>query len=136
MESEAGIAAETWLAIVTIIVGAIGSSIKMFFDWRAKRDAAKQAHELKLAKLEAEAAQKRAETALQASIVGIERHKKTMTEEDAKLLAKAIQEAAIEENVEDHLQLNVNEITKRKGTKFYSPEAINEALDKEEPKSL
>lgn len=127
---------ETWVVIITLIVGAIGSGLKMFFDWRAKKAAAEQAHELRLAKLEAEAAQKRAETALQASIVGIERHKKTMTEDDAKLLAKAIQDAAVEEDVEDHLQQNVVLITERKGTKFFSPDAIDEALNKEEPKPL
>ncbi len=127
---------ETWLAIAIAVTGAIGSGIKIFFDWRKARDlqnvadhAADREHELEMAKLQAEATQKLSETALRASIVGIERHKKTMTPDQQKLLTLAIQDAAIEESCEGHLSEHVLKITERKGTKFYSPEAIKKALE-------
>lgn len=129
-------AGETWLAIVVAIIGAVGSAIKMFFDWRKARDmqeaadqAAQRTHELELAKLHAEAAQKLSETALRASIVGIERHKKTMTLEQSQNLAQSIKDAAIEESVQGHLSEHVLKITERKGTRFYSPDAVKKALE-------
>ncbi len=127
---------ETWLAIIVAVIGAIGSGIKMFFDWRKARDlqevadrAAQREHDLELAKLQAQAAQKLSETALRASIVGIERHKRTMTLEQSLSLSQAIQDAALEEDVEGHLSAHVLKITEQKGTKFYSPEAIKKILE-------
>ena len=52
-----------------------------------------------------------------------------MTVEQSLSLAQSIQDAALEEEVEDHLSEHVLKITERKGTKFYSPEAIKKALE-------
>lgn len=127
---------ETILAIAIAVTGAIGSALVKFFDWKKNQAAqlaaehqAQRVHELELAKMKAEAAQKLSDTALRASIVGIERHKRTMTPEGQVALAKAIQDAAIEESAEDHLNQHVDKITKKTGTQFYSPEELKKKLD-------
>lgn len=113
-------------------IGALGSAIKIYFDYRAKKDALElaekerqRAHELELLKAKSDAG-------LRATIVGIERHKQTMTPEQRLLLNQAIQDAALEESAEDLIKHHVNEITKLKGTKFFNPEELRKSLEAEE----
>ena len=110
-------------------IGAIGTAIKIYVDYKGKKDALERAdkaeareHELKLIKVKSDAA-------MRATVVGIERHKKTMTPESQLALAKAIQDAAIEESAEDFLSEHVSKITKKAGTAFYSPEELKKKLD-------
>lgn len=119
----------TFYTLIASGIGAIGSFVKMYIDYRAKKDALEEkdraearAHELELIKAKSDAA-------VRATVVGIERHKKTMTPEDQLALAQAIQDAAIEESAEDFLNQHVNTITKTAGTKFYSPKKLKKKLD-------
>ena len=119
----------TLYTLVLSGIGAAGSAIKMYFDHLAKRDARDEkdkaearAHELELIKVKTDAA-------IRATVVGIERHKKTMTPEMSNALSKAIQDAAIEEEAEGLLQDHVADITEIKGTRFYSPKKLQDKLD-------
>jgi len=121
----------TLYTIVIAVIGAIGSAIKIYVDYKRNQNALDRAdmaevraHELNLIKTKAEAA-------LRASVVGIERHKKTMTPESQLALSKSIQDAAIEESAEDFLSAHVDKITKKAGTEFYSPAELKKKLDEE-----
>ena len=110
-------------------IGAIGTAIKIYLDYKSKKDALERADKAEARNHELELIRVKSEAALRASVVGIERHKKTMTVEGQLALAKAIQDAAIEESAEDFLQHHVDSITKKAGTKFYNPEELKKKLE-------
>jgi hypothetical protein len=121
----------TLYTLIASGIGAVGTAIKIYVDYKRNKNALDRAdkaearaHELNLIKTKSDAA-------LRASVVGIERHKKTMTLEGQLALAKSIQDAAIEESAEDFLSESVDKITKKAGTKFYSPEELKRKLDEE-----
>ena len=103
--------------IVTMILGAIGSAVKIAFDYLEKKSIREEATKLQQEKIKAEAA-------VRASVVGIERFKKTMTASDSELLSQSIKEAALEEAADDFLTEQVETITKRGGTRFFDPKKI------------
>lgn len=103
--------------IVTMILGAVGSAVKIAFDYLEKKSIREEKTKLEQEKIKAEAA-------VRASVVGIERFKKTMTASDSKLLSQTIKEAALEESADDFLNEQVNNITKRGGTRFFDPRKI------------
>ena len=118
----------TLYSLIGSAILAGGSAIKIYLDYRAKADALERAdraearsHELELIKVKSDAA-------VRATVVGIERHKKTMDVDAQKALAKAIQDAAIEESAEGFLSEHVAAITKNKGTKYYNPEELKKKM--------
>lgn len=121
----------TLYTLILAVLGAIGSAIKMVIDYRAKKDALDRADKAEARNHELDLIKTKSQAALRASVVGIERHKKTMTPEGQLALAKAIQDAAIEESAEDFLSEHVSKITKKAGTKFYSPVELKKKLDEE-----
>lgn len=114
--------ATTITAIIFSIGAAAGSLIKIYIDYKAKKNALDRADKAEARNHELELIKAKSDAAVRATVVGIERHKKTMTPEASKALAKSIQDAAIEESAEDFLNQHVEKITETKGTRFYSPE--------------
>jgi len=114
---ELAVSDETWSMVALAGFTGIGSMIKMYIDYRKIQAAEAREHELKMLHAKSEAA-------LRASIVGVERHKKTMTSDSQLELAKAIRDAAIEESAEDHLLTHLDQITNTRGTQFYNPKKI------------
>ena len=104
---------------IALITGAIGAAIKMYLDYRKARDEKERADRAEERSHELELIQVKSDAAIRATIVGIERHKKTLTAEEQRRLAASIQEAAVEESAEDHLNSRVLEVTKRRGTRYY-----------------
>ena len=119
----------TLYTIVIAVIGAIGSGIKIYVDYKRNKNALDRADKAEVRAHELNLIKTKSEAALRASVVGIERHKKTMTPEGQLALAKAIQDAAIEESAEDFLSEHVSEITKKAGTQFYSPAELKKKLD-------
>ena len=119
----------TLYALIGSGIAGVGSAIKIYIDYKGKKNALDRADKAEARNHELELIKAKSDAALRASVVGIERHKKTMTPEAQKALAKCIQDAAIEESAEDFLSKHVNQITKAKGTEFYSPEALKKKLE-------
>lgn len=105
------------IMLATMILGAIGSALKIMFDYLDKKSMREEKTKVEQEKIKAEAA-------VRASVVGIERYKKTMTASESRLLSDAIKEAAQEEDVDDFLSEQVDNVTKKKGTRFFNPEKI------------
>lgn len=121
----------TLYTLIASGIGAAGTAVKIIIDYRAKKDAMDRAEKAEARAHELELIKTKSQAAIRASIVGIERHKKTMTVEGSRALAKAIQDAAIEESAEEFLSEHVEQITTKAGTKFYSPAELKRKLDEE-----
>jgi hypothetical protein len=107
-------------------ITAIGSVIKMYLDYRTKKDALDRADHAEQRAQEIELAKIKADAAVRANIVGFERRKQHMPEEERKLLAQSIHLAAEEEDAADYLKTQVMEITERSGTQFFDPKKLQE----------
>jgi hypothetical protein len=117
MEAEVG-------GYILAAITAIGSVVKMYFDYKTKKDALDRANHAEEMATQIELAKIKAEAAVRANVVGLERVKSSLGDEASKTISQSIHIAAEEEDAAEYLKSQVFEITKESGTRFFNPKKI------------